>query len=89
MGMITVDNGIRTYELTSKIGGHIVIGDFGAENVIDIGMVSIRNAHGLGVSEWIRSVEEIENHISTIKQTWWLTPSEREECIDFLHSIKS
>lgn len=85
---ITTDsNGFKTAELDAQEGGRVVIMDFGAEYVTDIGSISTVNTHGLGGNDWIRSVADIDRHVADIESTRWLTVDERTACVKFLRSI--
>lgn len=84
LNITTDEHGFKTAELNAQSGGRIVITDFGAEYVTDIGSVSSINCHGLGGNEWIRSVADIDRHVADIEATRWLTAAEQRACVDFL-----
>lgn len=85
---ITMDtHGFKVAELNAKEGGRVVISDYGAEYITDIGFVSSVNSHGLGGSDWIRNVADIERHIAEIESARWLTEEEQQACIEFLREV--
>jgi hypothetical protein len=87
LNITTDSNGFKVAELDAQAGGRIVISNYGAEYITDIGSVSSVNSHGLGGNDWIRSVADIERHIGEIQNTHWLTEAEQQTCIEFLRAV--
>ncbi|MBW4083558.1 hypothetical protein [Paenibacillus sp. S150] len=87
LNITTDEHGFKTAELNAQAGGRVVIMDFGAEYVTDIGSVSSINSHGLGGNDWIRSVSDIDRHVTDIERSRWLTTAEQRACIEFLRAI--
>jgi hypothetical protein len=83
----TDSNGFQIAELNAAAGGRVVISNYGKEYVTDIGSVSSVNAHGLGGSDWIRSVSDIQRHVKEIEGSRWLNADEKRECVEFLKTI--
>lgn len=83
----TDSNGFKVAELAAAAGGRVVMSDYGAEYVTDIGSVSVVNSHGLGGNDWVRNVGDIERHVQDIQGNRWLTADEKSACVSFLRSI--
>lgn len=85
----TDENGYKTVRATTSKGGRVSITEYGKDSEVDIGGVSIMNEHGLGGRNWIRDINDIENHIKRVRIITWITQKDKDELIEFLNSMKN
>lgn len=83
----TDEYGFRNLMVTPKDGGRISISHYGGES--DIGYISSINKHGMGGSEYVRNLDDINNHSKGFMRTVWLNAEEISTLILFLESFRT
>jgi hypothetical protein len=79
------DYGFDCLEVFASGGGHKNITFHGG--FTDIASVTSSNGVGLGSSDYIRNVDDVQRHLNGVNQTVWLDEKEKEVIIAFLHEI--
>lgn len=82
----TVDSyGFESLEVNTEGGGSKTITFYGGS--VDIASVSSSNGRGLGSSDYIRSIDDVQRHIRNTEETVWLTDEEKGAINTFLMEI--
>lgn len=80
--------GFDRVELKAADGGSVRITYF-ANSVTDIALISIQNGSGLGYSDYVRSVDDVERNITSVNGISWITIEDKQLLTDFFVYIKN
>jgi len=77
------------YKINCNHGGTIKVCDWiGVENTNSLATIHTSNGWGLGSSEYINNLEDVDEHISNADKITWIDDEEREFLVSALQNLK-
>jgi hypothetical protein len=82
------DYGFPCLDIRALSGGSISVTHY-RNNLTDIGLISINNGVGLGGSNYIRTVEDFQQHFDSVHRIVWLNDEEKQAVLAFFTEMES